>query len=113
LYSFFLLSLIAAWNNWFRGKMDGTGHLLFFAILLNFMIFAGSIISMSLLVDYLSTGRYWWLPVPVIGAAILLLAVKPDLTVSALQSFSSGISVKGTAAIFAGGLAAGGLLSGV
>jgi hypothetical protein len=93
--------------------MDGTGHQLFSGILVNFMVFAGSIISMSLLVDYLSTGRYWWVPVPVIGAAIVLLAVKPDLTVSALQSFSSGISVKGTAAILAGGLAAGGLLSGV
>ncbi len=92
--------------------MDGTGHL-FVAMLLNFMIFTGSIILMSFLVDYLSTGRYWWVPVPVIGAAILLLAARPDLTVSALQSFSSGISLQGAAAIFAGGLVVGGLLSGV
>ncbi len=93
--------------------MNGTGFLIFAGILLKVLLFTASVFITTFLVDLTSTGKYRWAPAAVIGAAILIFALKPDLIVSVFQSFSTGLSWKSLTLVILGGFAAGGAFSGI
>ena len=93
--------------------MDGSGFLIFAGILAKVLLFTASIFITTFLVDITSTKGYRWTPAAVIGAAILTLAIKPDLVVSVIQSFTAGLSWDSIRFTILGGVAAGGALSGI
>lgn len=93
--------------------MDGNGFLIFAGILLKVLLFTASVFITSFLVDLTSTGKYRWAPAIVIGVAILIFAIKPDLIISVIQSFATGVSWKSILLIILGGFAAGGAFSGI
>ena len=90
----------------------GNGFLLFAGILLNVLLFTSSIFITTFFVDITSTGKYRWTPAVVIGAAIAIFAVKPDLIISVFQSFSAGLSWTSILTVVLGGFAAGAVFSG-
>jgi len=93
--------------------MEGNGFLIFAGILLKVLLFTASVFITSFIVDLSSTGRYRWAPAVVIGSAILIFAIKPDLVISVFQSFATGLSWKSLLMVILAGFALGGVFSGI
>jgi len=93
--------------------LGGSGFLIFAEILAKVLLFTASIFITTFLVDITSTKGRRWTPAVVIGASFLTFAIKPDLVVSIIQSFTAGLSRDSIMFTIWGGFAAGGALTGI